>query len=387
MALFTASSLSSLVIEQDGSQLRSSAPERAVTAYRPAPTPKELDGMTWDSVYAGPLDLDSSNAASRIHSMPITPISENLPPTPLEQLIMSEPQMFPVVHSWSSPPITKWRILTCCLLYFTLGMNDSALGALIPLMETHYNINYATVSLIFVSTAIGFLMATPFTDYLRSKLGYAKVYVLSEVTMAAMYGVYISTPPFPAVVVAAGIVGWAMASNLALTNVYCANLDHSTVVLGAAQGVYSIGGVVGPIVATTMTSGQGWIWSRYYILTLVVCLFGAGVAGWSFHGFESEQEAEALEMESLQRPVSSERLKPGGWAMLVKALKINATLIGALFTFAYQGAEVAISGWTISFLITERHGDPAHVGYVTAGFWVSCTLSECHTHHFRLESH
>jgi hypothetical protein len=32
---------------------------------------------------------------------------------------------------------------------------------------------------------------------------------------------------------------------------------------------------------------------------------------------------------------------------------------------------VSISGWIISYLINYRDGDPAKVGYVTAGFWVS----------------
>lgn len=40
-----------------------------------------------------------------------------------------------------------------------------------------------------------------------------------------------------------------------------------------------------------------------------------------------------------------------------------------------QGAEVAISGWVISYLIKYRHGEPSQVGYVTAGFWGGITVS------------
>lgn len=45
-----------------------------------------------------------------------------------------------------------------------------------------------------------------------------------------------------------------------------------------------------------------------------------------------------------------------------------------MFLFAYQGAEVSISGWFISFLIEARHGDSHKVGYATAGFWAGVTL-------------
>jgi hypothetical protein len=57
-----------------------------------------------------------------------------------------------------------------------------------------------------------------------------------------------------------------------------------------------------------------------------------------------------------------------------KALKSKTLILGALFIFAYQGAEVSISGWVISFLIATRHGSPPAVGYVTSGFWGGITL-------------
>jgi fucose permease len=40
----------------------------------------------------------------------------------------------------------------------------------------------------------------------------------------------------------------------------------------------------------------------------------------------------------------------------------------------YQGSEVAISGWVISYLIQYRDGQPSKVGNVTAGFWGGITL-------------
>ena len=51
---------------------------------------------------------------------------------------------------------------------------------------------------------------------------------------------------------------------------------------------------------------------------------------------------------------------------MAQSFKSKIVLLGALFIFAYQGAEVSISGWVISFLITARNGDPASVGYVSA---------------------
>jgi hypothetical protein len=43
------------------------------------------------------------------------------------------------------------------------------------------------------------------------------------------------------------------------------------------------------------------------------------------------------------------------------------------FNSFYQGGEVAISGWVISYLIQQREGDPSKVGNVTSGFWGGIT--------------
>jgi fucose permease len=94
------------------------------------------------------------------------------------------------------------------------------------------------------------------------------------------------------------------------------------------------------------------------------------VAGWSFWNYQEDNRQTLLttveRIESRQQTAEPD----SGFQNLKLALKNRVTIFGALFIFAYQGAEVAISGWVISFLINYRDGNPAQVGYVTAGFWV-----------------
>lgn len=149
---------------------------------------------------------------------------------------------------------------------------------------------------------------------------------------------------------------------------YCANTHPPSVVLGLAHGSYSVGGIIAPIVGTAIVS-RGVLWSRFYFLTVGLrfcCITIAGLTFWSY-----TEDAE----ESLLEPTASRQTATEDAASKFKnlklALKNKVTIIGALFIFAYQGAEVSISGWFISYLINYRNGDPAKVGYVTAGFWVS----------------
>jgi fucose permease len=337
----------------------------------PALPPLELDELNVGTRYNGP-----SNSYSEAQT-PIAPTAAGTqrdflisrPPTPKQDEAVG------VVASWSNPPMNKWRVLCTCLTFFGNGLSDGAAGALIPYMETHYHIGYAIVSLIFVTNAIGFLSAAFIVDFILHKLGRAKTLMAAEILLIVGYTVVACTPPFPLVVIAFYFLGFAFAMTLALNNVFVGTLADSTVLLGFTQGAYGIGATVAPIISTVMVSG-GILWSRFYCVALGLRVFCLAFDGWAFWDYESEAPTRFLA--ALQRTASRQAALDAGQPtkrqLLTKALRNRVTLVGALYTFAYQGAEVSISGWVISFLINYRHGDPSSVGYVTAGFWGGITV-------------
>lgn len=199
--------------------------------------------------------------------------------------------------------------------------------------------------------------------------------MLSEALMGAAYVIIACAPPFPVVVVAYFVMGFGNSLNLALNNVFCANLSDSTVILGLAHGSYGIGGTIAPIIATSMVS-NGIFWARFFLITMGVRIFCFFFAGWAFWNYEKEgttQFANSLQQIS-SRQVASELGETSKLGLLKRALKNKTTLIGALFIFAYQGGEVSESGWFVSYLIDYRKGDPAKVGYVSSGFWAGITI-------------
>lgn len=286
-----------------------------------------------------------------------------------------------VVPSFWYPMMNKWRVLAACLIYFGNGINDAVNGALIPSMEDHYGIGYAVVSMIFVANAAGFLLAAPTSNAIASALGRAKCLMLSEVIMLIGYVMIVCTPPFPAVVVAYLFLGFGCALNLALNNVFCANLANSTVLLGAAHGAYGVGGTIAPIMATAMVS-NGILWSRFFLITIglrIACFF---FAGWAFWNYEKEGiNGYNNSLQETHSHTAHNSTEPGKLRLLRRAISNRTTLIGALFIFSYQGAEVSESGWIITYLINQG-GDPAKVGYVTAGFWAGITLGRFTLTHF-----
>lgn len=304
--------------------------------------------------------------------VPQTPnqLEASLPSTPRQHLGSAS-----VVPSLAYPYMNRWRVLTACLEYFGNGINDSAPGALIPYFESWFGIGYAVVSLIFVSTAIGFILAAFFADAICVRFGRARSLMLSEATLVAAYVMLATTPPFGVVIAAYLIIGFGSALNLAYNNVFCAGLAQPTIILGAAHGSYGIGGILGPIMATALVS-SGVVWSRFFLIPIGVRLCCLALAGWSFWTYESESTTTfASSLERLASKQQAEELgQPSKLQLLRQCLSNRTVLIGALFIFAYQGAEVSDSGWFISYLISYRGGDPSKVGYVTSGFWAGITV-------------
>ncbi|KAL6719234.1 hypothetical protein ACLMJK_003471 [Lecanora helva] len=329
----------------------------------PSLTAFELDELHRDHDSIGP-------------SIPTTPSGTQTPRTPndLEQSRPASPDYgdadaVDVVQSWSNPPINRYRLLSCCLMNFAGGLNDAAPGALIPYMEKDYKIGYAIVSLIFVTNAVGFISAAPIAQALQARLGRAKTLILAQLMIIAAYTMLVCRPPFPVVVVAFFFLGLGIASNLAPNNVFCANLSNSTTALGMMHGSYGIGGTIGPLMATALVTHHR-AWSTFYFISLGVVIINSIVAYVSFRNYEKDNPA----AHHLHPTLSNPNPTASRSALLKAAFKNITTVLGALFIFCYQGAEVSISGWVISFLISYRHSSPSRVGYVTSGFWAGITI-------------
>lgn len=118
---------------------------------------------------------------------------------------------------------------------------------------------------------------------------------------------------------------------------------------------------------------KGARWSFFYLIPLALSSISAIAFFKSFRDYETE-ETTIRPLANMNRTASNEITQTDKKGILRKALTNRTTLLAGLLVASYQGAEVSISGWVISFLIDYRGGDPAHVGYVTSGFWGGITL-------------
>ena len=118
---------------------------------------------------------------------------------------------------------------------------------------------------------------------------------------------------------------------------------------------------------------NGIRWSSFYFVPLALSLLNTAAFFVAFREYETETASAQLHT-ALEQTVSRQISRDEKKDILKKAIRNRTTILGALLIFAYQAAEVSISGWVISFLIDYRNGDPAAVGYVTSGFWGGITF-------------
>lgn len=343
----------------------------------PSPGIYELDSLHWGQKLDGPRDdKDAPYPAA-----PVTPreLEQSSPSTPKGDQAVDAA----LIQTASNPYMNRWRLASAGIFFLLMGINDAASGALIPYIERNYHVGYAVVSLIFVGNAIGFISAAPLVNPVETKVGRAKTYIIATSLLSVGYTAIICTPPFPVVVISFFVIGFGMALFLSITNAFIVNLVNGTVILGAMHGTYGIGGVVSPLIATAMVS-RGIHWSYFYAIPLSLAVISIPFMGWSYWSYEKDLPVQlftALERTASRR-AAVEAGNPSKTELLRRAIRNKTTLLGALFIFCYQGAEVSISGWVISFLIYNRKGDPSKVGNVTSGFWGGITVGRFVLTHF-----
>ncbi|PSK40867.1 hypothetical protein C7M61_000531 [Candidozyma pseudohaemuli] len=253
-----------------------------------------------------------------------------------------------------NPERNLWRVIAVSIWSACGGFSDAAPGALLPSMEAHYNISYAVVSLIWMSNAVGFILVACFAHKITPWFG--KRWSLT-------YGIILS-------------------------------LDKQSKYLAIFHASYGAGATILPLAATSMV-GHGMKWNYVYLILLSLMVINTFNTNLAFKGAEDDLKPwdhdeetellidktrateEGIELENFLesgRADSAERRTPPKTQNdMILALKNVPTWLIALFVFCYQGSEVSIGGWIVTYLLDYRKVGTSF-GYVSSGFWAGLTI-------------
>ncbi|KAJ4341916.1 hypothetical protein N0V95_007101 [Ascochyta clinopodiicola] len=268
-----------------------------------------------------------------------------------------------VTERWNYPKANIYRTFATLFAFMIMGANDAAYGAIIPYLEEYYHLNYIVVSLVFLSPLGGYVGAALLNNWLHVHFGQRGVAFIGPTCHLAAYIGIAVHPPYPVLVVIFILAGFGNGIEDAGWNAWAGNMANANEVLGFLHGFYGLGAVLSPLASTTLIAKSGWKWYEFYYIMLCGAALELATSLWAFWSGSGHAYRE-------QNP----RMGTGGESRLKEALRSRVTWVASIFLLGYVGAEVALGGWIVTFMRSERAGGEFESGMVATGFWAGITV-------------
>lgn len=308
------------------------------------------------------LRADSEPTFSSNENSSIEVVGSNGLGLDLESAALNPPKM--TIHN---PPRNLMRTISFCIWTFSCGYSDSAPGALLPFIERYYNISYAVVSLIWMANAVGFILVALSAHKIQPWFGKKNSLLIGCFLSIIQYSLVSSGSHFALIVVGFGIGGAGLGIVLAQCNVFLANLDKSTLYLSFNHAGYGLGATISPLLATLMITKGGVQWNYVYLINLGLMIVNFFLLAYAFRG--ADEDLKPFEHQEEETGQSQ-----GSTATMKDAVGNHITWLLALLIMFYQGSEVSIGGWCVTYLIDYKGGDINSIGYVASAFWFGLTM-------------
>src|SRR5579884_748719 len=248
------------------------------------------------------------------------------------------------------------------LAFLLIGANDGAFGVLIPSISVHYQLDKATISLIFLVNTVGYLGAALNNGFLIAKLG-ERAFLLSGL---ALLGIGMGTlglmPPLLVALFLFLPIGFGIAILDAGLNSYIAQLPRNAAIFNYLHAFYGTGALLGPFLASLILA-LNFGWNTTYILWGGISALLFVSIAIAFRGTTSAKRQEATPSEV-----------PGKEGQLRAVLRRRTIWLVAVFLFFYVGIEHSMGSWSYSFLTQQRHVLPLFSGWIVSGYWLGLTL-------------
>lgn len=255
-----------------------------------------------------------------------------------------------------------WRLFTSCLWAFCQGFADGAPGALLPYMEEYYSIGYSVVSLIWICNAVGVISFASIAHRLMAKLGIRYSLDFACCCAIVMHSIVSTGTRFPVICFAFFIGGVGLSVAGSQLNIFVSRYEKASLALGYFHGCYGLGASVSPLIATVFIA-RGFSWHTFYFILL--SLMAVSLANVHFHFAGADEDMD---------PETDDHKEEGQANLLLEAIRSKTTWLMSFFVLFYQGAEVSVGAWVVTYIRDYRGNHSTSVGYVASGYWFGLTL-------------
>ncbi|KAK8006141.1 MFS transporter [Apiospora marii] len=250
-------------------------------------------------------------------------------------------------EKWNEPRINIYRLSVTNYSFVIMGMSDACIGPLIPYIEEYYNISYTLVSLLFLTSFVGYLVAALSNNLVHHHLGQRGVAVIAPSARILGYVLLCLHLPFPALPLLMMLPGFGSGLEDSAWNAWIGNMASANELLGFLHGSYGLGATVGPLVSTAM-------------LVLASTVFWGATAD-RYRARATRGGGSATASDGKRTTTRTVMREPITWLLSV-------------FLLAYVGAENALGGWIVTFMLDVRHAAPFDAGLTVTFFWLGLAV-------------
>ncbi|KAK5165454.1 uncharacterized protein LTR77_008983 [Saxophila tyrrhenica] len=317
---------------------------------RPSFSSKRPASIPGRSLASADRKIDDDNASDRNETLP-------------------SPTTAPTEHveSWNNPRINIYRLAATFWAFVIMGMNDATYGAIIPYLETYYDLPYTVVSLVFLSPFVGYTTAALLNNWIHMKFGQRGVAVAGPVCHLVAYIINAVHPPYPVLVISFMLAGLGNGLEDSAWNAWIGVMNNANEMLGFLHGFYGIGGTIAPTIATTLITEADVRWYYWYYFMVGFAAIEVATSIHAFWGATGEVFRDAHPRTS---DAGGSRLREA----VLRKPAARVTWLSALFLLGYVGIEVGLGGWIVAFMIRVREAKPFASGMTATGFWLGITV-------------
>ena len=157
-----------------------------------------------------------------------------------------------------------FRIAAAMYSFLVLGLIASSIGVMIPQLEWFYHLNDTHVSLIFLITPVGYLLAASSNHFIHMKLGQRGIAIVSPLCHLLFTSLVSVHPPFSLVLVSSAIGGFGTGLLDASWCAWAAGMRNANAISGLLHGSFSVGASLGPFLASAMLANAHRPWYTWY---------------------------------------------------------------------------------------------------------------------------
>ncbi|WP_392535173.1 MFS transporter [Nostoc sp. C117] len=245
--------------------------------------------------------------------------------------------------------------------YLVIGMTNNEFGVLLPSVQAAYKLTPTSLTILFLSQMVGSIVASLTSSVLAKRIGLARMLLLASVMLTSALTIYAYTSYWCVMLTSSILLGIGNGLIHAGINIYIANAQRNSNLIGLLHAFYGFGALLGSASATTLLAiGLGWRFVYLQTAGLVGMLAIAMI--WVI----------VYNNKLMSLDVTTFVTNPK--ANLHLALSSPAVLISALLCFIYTGTEVSISNWAYAVQSQTRNIPELLIGYSVSAYWLGLTV-------------